>query len=248
MKAKQRWCSKIMYVILFILGCCMGSFINVMFSRKDWYKGRSRCDECGYIIKWYDLIPILSFLILRGKCRKCKTKIDISHLVSELMMGAAFLVGSFCFKLYGAVYGSLIAVALFSIAVAAIEDYKEKMVYSFILTGGIVLTACMKCGFYIFFMQYIAVFDTLACIFIMKLISLCASKIFNNKIGSGDFDVLIIICILGGFEGLLISVTAASVIGCIVYLPAVILKKRDKKEPLPFIPLLLFGTMCFLLI
>ena len=68
------------------------------------------------------------------------------------------------------------------------------------------------------------------------------------KEGWQDFDILIAIFIIGGLSGLLISVTAASVIGCLIYLPAIVLKKRDKKDPLPFIPLLLMGTMCFLVI
>lgn len=235
-------------LILFILGCCMGSFVNVIFSRSDWYKGRSRCDECGYVLKWYDLLPIVSVLILRGKCRKCKTKIDSSHLVSELMMGSAFLVGSLCFKWYGAAYGFLSSVALLSMAVAAIEDYKEQMVYSFILTGGIILSVCVKCGYYIYAEQYIDALDSLACVFMLKLISLGASLAFGKEIGSGDFDILIIICILGGLGGLITTVTVASVIGCLIYLPPVVMKKRDKKEPLPFIPLLLLGTMFFLVI
>lgn len=234
------------HVIIFILGCCMGSFFNVVFSRKDWYKGRSRCDECGYILKWYDLIPVVSFLMIRGKCRKCKTKIDRSHLVSELMMGAAFLVSSLCFEWYGVVYGILTSAVLFSMAVAAIEDYKEQMVYSFILAGGIILATCVKLGYYVYVGFYIDALDLLGSVVILKLLAMLASFIFYDKIGSGDFDVLIIIYVIGGISGLLVSVTAASIIGCLVYLPAILLKKRDKKEPLPFIPLLLMGTMCFL--
>lgn len=236
------------HAILFILGCCIGSFINVIFSRKDWYKGRSRCDECGYVLKWYDLIPIISFLMLKGKCRNCKTKIDGSHLVSELMMGAAFLVSSFCFERYAPSFAALASVALFSMAVAAIEDYKEKMVYSFILVGGIILTTCVKFGYFIYTENYIEALDLIGSVFILKLLSLIPSCFFEDKIGSGDFDIVITIYIVGGLSGLLVSVTAASIIGCIIYLPAIILKKMDKKEPLPFIPLLLLGTMSFLMI
>lgn len=236
------------HAILFILGCCIGSFVNVIFSRKDWYKGRSRCDECGYVLKWYDLIPVLSFLMLKGKCRKCKTKIDGSHLVSELMMGATFLVCSLCFEWYGVVYGILSATVMFPMTVAAIEDYKEQMVYSFILNGAIVLATCVKCGYYIYADFYIDAINLLGSVFILKLLAILASLIFVDKIGAGDFDILIVIFIIGGFSGLMISVTAASIIGCLIYLPAIVLKKRDKKDPLPFIPLLLMGTMCFLVI
>ena len=236
------------HVILFMLGCCIGSFLNVIFSRRDWYKGRSRCDGCGYVLKWYDLIPVVSFLILRGKCRKCKTKIDSSHLVSELIMGAAFLVSSFLFLKYGTVYGSFIAVSIISMAVAAIEDCKEQMVYNFILTGGIILSASLKCYYYTSLNLYIAAINLVVCVFIFKLISLILSLVFEDKIGAGDFDALIIIYIIGDFWGLIVSLTLASLLGCFFYMPSIILKKRDKNEPLPFIPFLFMGTMIFLLL
>lgn len=236
------------HILMLIMGCCIGSFINVIFSRKDWYKGRSRCDECGNVLRWYDLIPVISFLVLGGKCRKCKTKIDGSHLISELMMGAAFVVSSRYFEWYGIVYGTFVLAALFSIAVAAIEDYKEQLVYDFILIGGIILATCIKCGYFIYANCYINVLHLIGSVFILKLMALLASFILKEKIGSGDFDIFIIIYIIGGLRGLLSSVTFASLLGCAVYMPAIILKKRDKKEPLPFIPLLLMGTMCFLLI
>ena len=122
------------------------------------------------------------------------------------------------------------------------------MVYSFILNGGIILATCIKCGYYIYADFYIDAIDLLGSVFILKLLAMLASLIFVDKIGAGDFDILIMIFVIGGLSGLLVSVTAASVIGCLIYLPAIILKKKDKKEPLPFIPLLLLGTMCFLVI
>jgi len=137
---------------------------------------------------------------------------------------------------------------LFSMSVAAIEDFKEQMVYSFILNGGIILATCIKCGYYIYADFYIDAIDLLGSVFILKLLAMLASLIFVDKIGAGDFDILIMIFVIGGLSGLLVSVTAASVIGCLIYLPSIILKKRDKKDPLPFIPLLLLGTMCFLVI
>lgn len=236
------------HMMLFMLGCCLGSFVNVIFSRKDWYKGRSRCDECGYVLKWYDLIPVISFLVLGGKCRNCKTKIDSSHLVSELMMGAAFLVSSLCFEWYGLIYGVMASAVLFSLAVAAIEDYKEQMVYGFILTGGIILATCVKSGYYYYAGFYMDVIKTVGSVFVMKLLAMLASEIFMDKIGAGDFDALIIVYVIGGLEGLVLSVVIASVVGCLIYLPPILLKKMDRKEPLPFIPLLLIGTMGFLLI
>lgn len=236
------------HVLLFILGCCVGSFANVVFTRKDWYKGRSRCDICGYTLRWYELVPVISFLLLGGKCRKCKTKIDTSHLISELMMGAAFLVSSFCFTRYGIGYGVVAMTALFCMAVAAIEDYKEQMVYSFILNGGIIATTLTKCGYYIYLCEYSSALTLIVFVFMLKLIMRFGSIILKDKLGSGDWDIFLVIFVLGEAQGFILSITFASLLGCIIYLPQIILKKRDRKDPFPFIPFLLMGTMGYLLI
>ena len=87
---------------LFVLGSCFGSFLCCQArrlhyrqtkKRKDDKKlsSRSVCLHCNYQLKWYDNIPILSWLFLRGKCRKCHKKIGIAELLSELGLGLAFL-------------------------------------------------------------------------------------------------------------------------------------------------------------
>ena len=236
------------HLLFFILGCCTGSFINVIFSRNDWYKGRSHCDSCGYILKWYDLIPVISFVVLGGKCRKCKTKIDCSHLFSELMMGATMLVSSLCFVKFGIGYGITVIVALFCMAVAAIEDYKEQMVYSIILNGGIIVTMLTKCGYYVYLGEYSSALDVIAFVSVLKLVMKVGSIVFKDKLGSGDWDIFLIIFVLGEAQGLILSVTFASVFGCLIYFPQIILKKRGPKDPFPFIPLLLMGTLGYLMI
>ena len=87
------------YILLFILGSCFGSFLCCQARRlhlKVAEKGkklgaRSVCLQCNYQLKWYDNIPVLSWLFLRGKCRKCGKKIGLAEFLSELGLGLAFL-------------------------------------------------------------------------------------------------------------------------------------------------------------
>ena len=238
----------ILYILMFITGACIGSFINVIFSRHDWFHGRSRCDSCGYTLKWYDMIPLVSYVFLLGKCRKCKKKIDSSHFISELIMGAAFLCGSLSFARYSIYYGLAVSAALFSLAVAAIEDYKEQMVYSFILNGGIIMTLIAKLIMIKAGIGNSTVFLTVSSVLILKLMGKIAGFAFEGKIGAGDFDAFIILYILGEWQGLVMSLTVGSIIGCLIYMPQILLKKRDKNEPLPLLPLIFAGTVCSLLI
>lgn len=88
-------------VLLFILGACFGSFLCCQ-ARRLHYRAthktskslgnRSICMKCHYQLKWYDNLPVISWLALRGKCRKCKTKIGIAELLSEISLALAFLL------------------------------------------------------------------------------------------------------------------------------------------------------------
>lgn len=88
-----------MLVLLFVLGACIGSFLccqarrlHLKASRHKKLGARSVCLDCGMQLRWYDNIPIISWLILRGKCRKCHHKIGVAELLSEVGVALAFLV------------------------------------------------------------------------------------------------------------------------------------------------------------
>jgi leader peptidase (prepilin peptidase) / N-methyltransferase len=82
-------------VVVFIIGLCLGSFLNVCIARfpenKSIVKPRSYCPHCKKSIKWYDNIPVLSYLFLRGKCRFCKKRISLIYPLVELITAFVFL-------------------------------------------------------------------------------------------------------------------------------------------------------------
>ena len=228
---------------IFMTGSSFGSFLHVCFSRSGWISGRSRCDACGYTLKWYDLIPIFSYLFLRGKCRKCKTKISSSHFVSEVMMGASFLCSFFCFRSFGVEYGIIILTGLIFMTAAAIQDYIERQIYTVTLYGGIICSAATKVMYLYVNGMYYQTIQFIAAVFIMKMIFLLVSEFVRSKIGDGDFDIFIIMfCLCGGY-GAIKALTIASVIGCVIYLPLIAVKKETMNKELPFAPLLLAGTI-----
>lgn len=94
-------------LIVFFVGACVGSFVNVLITRslvgKDWISGRSRCDNCDKNLEWYDLIPLLSFAIYHGKSRCCKKRLTWRHPIVEAIFGILFvwwlMVGFLFFQL-----------------------------------------------------------------------------------------------------------------------------------------------------
>ena len=76
------------YILAGLLGLCVGSFLNVVIYRvpnnMNLAKPASHCPKCGYVLRWYDNIPILSYLMLGGKCRSCKEHISIRYTLVEI--------------------------------------------------------------------------------------------------------------------------------------------------------------------
>src|SRR3989344_8593051 len=80
--------------IVFVFGLVVGSFLNSVIYRLEQgesaLKGRSYCPHCKHPLSWYDLIPLLSFVLLEGKCRYCKGKISLQYPLVEFSTGAVF--------------------------------------------------------------------------------------------------------------------------------------------------------------
>ncbi|MFA4873442.1 MAG: prepilin peptidase [Patescibacteria group bacterium] len=84
-------------LLTFLLGLIIGSFLNVVICRLpkgEQVNGRSRCPHCASILPWFDLIPLLSFVALRGKCRHCRTSISWQYPAVEFAAGALFALSA----------------------------------------------------------------------------------------------------------------------------------------------------------
>lgn len=133
-----------MYTIVFLFGITIGSFLNVCILRlprgESLVKSNSHCMTCGAQIKWYDLIPVLSWLLLRGKCRNCGEKISPRYCIVESLTGIMFIIcyAVFPYQVYG-LYFALLALFLSGEIVLAFQDYDNQemcvsvIVYTFII-------------------------------------------------------------------------------------------------------------------
>jgi leader peptidase (prepilin peptidase)/N-methyltransferase len=89
------------YILAGLIGLCVGSFLNVVIYRvpngMNISKPASHCTKCGYELRWYDNIPILSYLMLGGKCRKCKEHISIRYTLVEIFNMLLWLLSVYLF-------------------------------------------------------------------------------------------------------------------------------------------------------
>lgn len=116
-------------VMVFLFGICIGSFLNVCIFRlpagESLTKQNSHCMTCGAPIKWYDLIPVFSWLILRGKCRACGAKISGRYILVESMTGILFVLTFLRFDVIsdGLIYPALLCLFIAGLIVIGFEDY-----------------------------------------------------------------------------------------------------------------------------
>ena len=105
-------------VWLFVLGLCVGSFLNVVIARvpqgESIVRPRSRCPKCGHSLSWYENIPLLSWLALRGRCKGCKAPISIRYPLVELLVGLLYLA---CVRRFGFGWELLSGLVLVSLLV-----------------------------------------------------------------------------------------------------------------------------------
>lgn len=235
-------------ILIFILGLFFGSFLGVLVDRlvngESIIKGRSHCDKCKKELGLFDLIPLLSFLMLNGKCRYCKTKLSLFYPVIELSTAALFMFTYYFFKtdiLISIIYYLFI---ISSFIVIFFTDLKYG-----IISDKIVFLAILVSIF------YLLLFNPL--LLIPNIISgLCAFMFFvaisysffiltkKQSMGGGDIKLSFLLGLFLGLPGIVISLYLAFLTGAFISIILILWKKKTfLKDTLPFGPFLILGTL-----
>lgn len=128
------------YIMVFLFGITIGSFLNVCIYRlptgESLTKKNSHCMTCGTPIKWYDLVPVFSWLFLRGKCRACGSKISGRYILVESLTGILFVLTFIGFDVIvdGLIYPALLCLFIAGLIVIGFEDYDTQQ-----MTVGVLL-------------------------------------------------------------------------------------------------------------
>lgn len=246
------------YVILVLLGLCFGSFVNALVWRlkkkRDFVKERSECTYCHHILEWYDLIPVLSWLSLGGKCRYCRKKIDDSPL-TELGVAAVFAMSyiwwPLTFSTAGWVLFVLWLIAVVLLAALFLYDLKWQLlpnVLTFPLIGVGVLWAVVYYSFYYGGTPLEIATDVafgLASVAGLYGLLYAASK--GAWVGFGDVKLGIFMGLVLGWQRGLLAVILANAIACMCIIPGMLSGKINRKTRIPFGPFLILATILSLL-
>lgn len=259
---------------LFAFGLVVGSFLNVVISRlgsaQSPLRGRSRCDHCGRTLQWFELIPLFSFAIQKGRCRSCRTPIAVRHLYVELITAFLFLTLGLAviddriflprFGAEGAIPGgnfsllgpaAFIYFAFFAAAAVAISFYDLEfriiprgLTWPLIAVGSavLILAAAFSRDYWLLLQGLGA--GLLAFAFFWAIWFFSKGK----AMGRGDADVALAIALYLEPPAALAGFVLAFWIGSILSLALLILGRLSLKSQIPFAPFLFAGALAALFV
>jgi leader peptidase (prepilin peptidase)/N-methyltransferase len=233
---------------IFIIGLCIGSFLNVCIHRmptgKSIVRPPSACPACGLLIRWYDNIPLLSWIILRGRCRGCKAPISIRYPLVELITGLFAVITALR---YGHQWATLIYfVFILAMLVITFIDLDHRIIPDVISLPGIPIGFLAS-----FLLPQVTWIESLIGIAIGGGILLAIAvgyQLFTGKegMGGGDIKLLAMIGAFVGWQGVLFTIMASSLTGTIVGVMVMLRAGKGMKMAVPFGPFLAIGAILYL--
>jgi prepilin signal peptidase PulO-like enzyme (type II secretory pathway) len=233
----------LIYLFVFIFGLAIGSFLNCVIyrleRRESFLRGRSYCPHCKHILSWKDLIPVFSFLILKGKCRYCKKKISFQYPLVEFFTGILFVLAI-------PIYGGRTSIDL---------------IFYWVLTCFLIIIFVYDLKYYLIPDKII--YPAIAIVFLNQILTSNIEHLTSNLIlgilpslfflaiilishetwmGFGDFKLSILMGLILGWPKILVSLFFAFFSGAIVGLILIFLKRKTMKSQIPFAPFLVSGT------
>ena len=235
---------KMIYLIIFfILGTLFGSFFTVVGLRlplhDDFIKKRSHCDSCHHPLSLFDMVPILSFLLLGGKCRYCKAKIPTLSTYMELFTGILFALSYYVFGFSYSLFFDLGIIAL--LIILSVSDITYYIIPDEVLiffSGYFIIINVLHYGL---FGSLLGIFSGIVLFLFMYFIMLLGNFIFKkDTLGGGDIKLMFVIGqVLHPFLGIVLIFLAS-----FLALPISLLILLKKKQNLiPFGPFLLISFM-----
>jgi leader peptidase (prepilin peptidase)/N-methyltransferase len=238
--------------LIFSLGACLGSFANVCIYRlpknKQIVSGRSFCPKCKKKINWYDNLPLISFILLNGKCRNCNKVIPVRYLIVELITGISFLLIYLNFKnLNTIIFLSILILILIIIFFIDLENF----IIPDTLNFSIMSLALFK--------NFLPNFNTsliheinqsiiggmVGYISIWLIIYLYKILKKIDGMGLGDAKLMAGIGFLFGWQSIPFVLFVSSILGLIFVVPSLIKKQKNMRTEIPFGPFIILACLVY---
>lgn len=234
--------------LFFILGLLVGSFLNSLIYRlgkkelKKIWTGRSFCPHCKKTLKWFDLIPLISFLIQKGKCRYCRKPISLQYPLVEFFTGLLFFL---LFWKFGLSYSLLLFLPITSLLIILfVYDLKTQTIpdlVAYIAIGLALVYSIFNFQFFTATTLRETIFNLISAVSLAVFFALLVYLSKEYLMGKGDIKMGLLLGLTLGFPKILVGAFFAFFLGALVGLILIALKKKNLKSQIPFGPFLILG-------
>lgn len=238
----------VLVVLAGIYGSMLGSFLNVCVYRlprdESVIRPRSRCPLCGNPVAWYDNVPVVSWLVLRGRCRSCGEPISFQYPLVELVVG---LVWAGAVWRYGVTLDAVSAALFVTLLIGILlTDARHMIIPDEFSLGGLgagLALAAIPGG-----MGFVAALVGAALGYGLMWAAGAAGRAWAGReaMGGGDLKMMAMVGAFLGWKGVLLTVFLGSLVGSLVFLPALL--RREKFREVPFGVFLAIGAVASLLV
>jgi leader peptidase (prepilin peptidase)/N-methyltransferase len=238
-----------MAVLFGILGLLVGSFLNVLILRtksgESFVTGRSECPKCHKGLAWYELIPVLSYAVQKGRCRGCGAKISPQYPLVELLTGAVFATLYFATGVDSpqAVFSLCIWLAAASLLIAAaVYDLRWMILPDRFMVPLIVLGIINVIVLNTVFDQSVLISRLIAAVVFALFFTTLWLVSSGKWLGDGDIRLAFAMGLLLSLEQLLVAIFFAFNIAAVVAIGLLLNKKKTRHDAVPLGPFLILGT------
>ncbi|MFS0749003.1 prepilin peptidase [Oceanobacillus sp. 1P07AA] len=227
-------------LLFFILGTIFGSFFMVVGLRLPkqlpFANTRSCCDHCYYQLGWYDNIPIVSYIWLRGKCSNCHERIHPLHFVTEIITGILFTVSYYHIGLQWELIISLLLISL--LIIICITDFLYMVIPNKLLLFflPIFITLRILLPLDPWWSMFAGAAIGFGIIFLIILLS-------KGGMGAGDMKLLGLAGIVLGYKNIILAFFLACIIGSVISIFLLSIQLIQRNKPFPFGPFIAIGIV-----
>lgn len=227
-------------VFIFLFGLAIGSFLNVVVLRLEKEENivskRSYCPNCQTQLKWYELIPVLSFIIQNGRCRTCSQKISWQYPLVELATGLLFFLTYSYFSNQNWLVISYWLFVISSLIVVFVYDFKYYLIPDKVVYPAILVALVSVVFTHLNFLQLGLSMIGAVLFFSLVIVSR------ETWMGMGDVKLAVLMGFVLGWPNILVALFTAFISGALSGLLLISLGKKSLKSQLPFGPFLVLGT------
>ncbi len=232
-----------MIILIFLYGLLIGSFLNVCIYRIPREESivfpSSHCPNCGTSLKWYNLVPVFSFIVQRGKCRYCGEKISPQYPIIELLNAIIYL---FIYLQFGATLEFFFYGIIFSLLIIITVIDLQQMIIPDILTILILVTSIIyKILLFLLYNNSLDLLNSIGGLVLSGLLFILIIILSKGGMGGGDVTLIASLGFILGIRKIFLTIFLSFILGATISIFLLVMKIKGRKDPVPFGPFIVLG-------